>query len=104
MTPTVSLAGAGAVEAALQGLNRSSMLVQESAQTVLSASVTALNGGSESSADTVTISDAALSMRREPSLEQGLIDGKMAGLVYTANAKVIQGADEVNQTLLRVIA
>lgn len=104
MTPTVSIAGAGAVEAALQGLNRSSMLVQESAQTVLSASVNALNGGSESGSDTVTVSDAALSMRREPSMEQGLIDGQMAGLVYTANAKVVQGANEMSETLLRVIA
>jgi hypothetical protein len=104
MSSAVSIAGASAVESSLQGLHRSSARLQSSAETVLSASVGALNETSNSAGDTVTISDAALKLRGEASLEQGLIDGKMAGLVYTANAKVVQGANEVTGTLLEIVA
>lgn len=104
MPTAVSIAGASALDSSLQGLHRSSARLQGSAETVLSASVSALNGTPDSAGDTVTISDAALQLRGEGSLEQGLLDGKVAGLVYTANAKVVQGADEVAGTLMSIVA
>jgi hypothetical protein len=104
MSAAVSLAGSSAVETSLQGMHRSGQRMQGAAENVLGSTVAALNGSSTDTGDTVTISDAALKLRGEGSLEKGLLEGKVAGLVYTANAKVLAGANEVTGTLMDIVA
>ncbi len=104
MSAAVSLAGSSAVETSLQGMQRSGQRMHSAAQDVLGASVTALSASSTSTQDTVTLSDAALKLSGQNSLEKGLLEGKVAGLVYTANAKVVAGANEIAGTVLSVVA
>lgn len=103
MSAAVSLAGSSAVETSLQGMTRSGQRMHGAAQDVLGASVSAMNASSTSTQDTVTLSDAALKLSGQSSMEQGLLDGKVAGLVYTANAKVVAGANEVSGTLMDIV-
>jgi len=104
MSAAVSIAGSSAVETSMQGMLRSGQRMQAAAESVLGASVGALNASSTDTVDTVTISDAALKLRGEGSLEKGLLDGKVSGLVYTANARVVAGATEVSGTLMDIVA
>ena len=104
MSAAVSIAGSSAVETSMQGMQRSGQRMQSAAENVVGASVGALNASGTDTLDTVTISDAALKLRGEGSLEKGLLDGKVAGLVYTANAKVVAAANEVSGTLMDVVA
>jgi hypothetical protein len=104
MSIAVSLAGGSAVESSLHGLHRSSSQLQSSAEAVLGASVGAVNGSGTDIQDTVTISDAANSARGQASLEGGLVDGKVAGMVYTANARVVQAAHDVTGTIMSLVA
>jgi hypothetical protein len=103
MSAAVSLAGSSAVEASLQGMTRSGQRMHAAAQDVLGASVSAMNASSTSTQDTVTLSDAALKLSGSTSMEKGLLDGKVAGLVYTANAKVVAGANEISGTLMNMV-
>ena len=104
MSAAVSIAGSSAVETSMQGMQRSGQRMQSAAENVVGASVGALNASGTDTLDTVTISDAALKLRGEGSLEKGLLDGKVAGLVYTANPKVVAAANEVSGTLMDVVA
>lgn len=103
MAAAVSLAGSSAVETSLQGMHRSGQRMHAAAQDVLGSSVSAMNASGTSTQDTVTLSDAALKLSGDASMEQGLLDGKMAGLVYTANAKVVAGANEIAGTLMDIV-
>jgi hypothetical protein len=104
MSVAVSLAGGSAVEASLHALHRSGAQLQGSAEAVVGASVGALNGTGTDIRDTVTISDAAASASGQSTLEGGLLDGQVAGLVYTANARVVQGAHDVTGTVMSLVA
>ena len=104
MSAAVSIAGSSAVETSLQGLNRSGQRLQGAAETVVGASLADAATGGTDTQDTVTISDAARRARGQGSLEQGLINGKVAGLVYTANARVVAGSTEATGTLMSILA
>ena len=107
MSTTVSLAGSLAAESALQGLQRSGDLLQTSAETVLSSSISAINqtsGAASSNRDTVAFSEFTSKLRGEGSLEGGLLNQQVGELTYTANARVVQGTDAMIGTLYDVIA
>ncbi len=102
---SLSLAGSAALESALGGLQRSGAAVNQAAGEVAAASVDALSGsGGASAADTVSVSDAAARARSERSMENGLISARSAGLLYTANAEVVSGVAETQQTLIDTYA
>ena len=97
MSTTVSLAG----------LQRSGDLLQTSSETVLSASISAINqtsGAGSSGRDTVSFSEFKSNLRGEGSLEGGLLSQQVGELTYTANAQVLQGTDAMIGTLYDVIA
>ena len=98
----VSYAGSTALSSALQGMERSSGLLQDSADEVLRATVQVANGGmgGSSDGDTVSISDAAYD---SPSLTHGLLNGRIASLTYEANTQVVRSSDEAFQALLDVV-
>jgi len=101
MDSLFSIAGSTAIEAALQGLERSRDGLQGAADEVLSATVQAVNGVS-GTADTVTISDAARS-GASGSLENGLLDANTARLTYSMNVAVVRTADEQFQDMLDMV-
>ena len=101
----LSIAGSTALEAAMTGLNRASSDLGAAAGQVVQGTVDAINGGASSStADTVALSDVAARVRSENSVEDGLIDSSSAGLIYTANAAVVNTAQETQQSLFDIIA
>jgi hypothetical protein len=83
-------------------MERSSGMLQESAEEVLSATMQAANGGmgGNSDGDTVSISDAAFG---GPSMTHGLLNGRIASLTYEANTQVVRSSDEAFQALLDVV-
>lgn len=102
---TVSLAGSAALEASLGGLQRSSTSLNQASGEVYQATVDALNGESGGSTqDTVALSDAADRARSERSLENGLMSARTAGLLYTANARVVGTVMDTQQALLDTYA
>lgn len=98
MDSLYSLAGSSAIDAALQGLERSRDGLQGAADEVLDATVQALNGPS-GTADTVSISDVARGIS-SGSLENGLLDANTAKLTYAMNVAVVRTADEQFQDML----
>ena len=91
MDTLLQIAGSTALEAALQGLDRSGNSLQGAADEVLSATVQAVGPVSET-ADTVTVSDAAR-QAASGSLEDGLLGANTAKLTYAANVAVVRTAD-----------
>lgn len=108
MSAAVSWAGSSAMSAGLTGLHRSGEQLQRSADDVLGATsragVEATGGGAATTGDTVTLSDVAQRLRGARGLEAALLDGQQAVFVYTANARVIQGADAMQGALFSVLA
>lgn len=101
----VSIAGSAAMEAAIGGLHRASSSLNAAAGQVVQGTVDALNGPSDASTgDTVALSDAAQQVRADNSIEGGLLDASSAGLVYTANAAVVNTADATQQSLFDIVA
>ena len=101
----VSIAGSAAMEAAIGGLHRASSGLEAAAGQVVRGTVEALDGGSNgSTSDTVALSDAAQRVRSDNSIEGGLLDASSAGLVYTANASVVNTIDQTQQSLFDVVA
>ena len=98
----ISYAGSTALASSLQGMERSSGMLQDSANEVLSATVQAANGsvGGSTDGDTVSISDAAFG---SSSLENGLLGGRVASLTYEANTQVVHSSEEAFQALLDVV-
>ena len=101
----LSIAGSAALEAAMTGMHRASTDLGAAAGQVVQGTVEAINGGASSStSDTVALSDVAQRVRSENSIESGLIDASSAGLIYTANASVVNTAQETQQSLFNIIA
>jgi hypothetical protein len=98
MDSLFSIAGSSAVEAAMQGLERSRDGLQGGADEVLSATTQAINGAS-GTAETVSISDAARGLA-SGSLEGGLLKANTARLTYQMNVAVVRTADEQFQDML----
>ena len=98
----VSYAGSAAMSSAVQGMERSSTMLNESASDVLRATVQTANGGmgGSSDGDTVSISDATFGA---PSIERGLLDARVASLTYEANVQVVRSSDEAFEALLDVV-
>ena len=101
MDSVFQLAGSTALEAALQGLERSREGLQGAADEVLAATVQAVNGVS-GTADTVTVSDVAKQVS-SGSLEGGLIDAKTSRLTYAMNIAVVRTVDEQFQDMLDMV-
>jgi len=101
MDAVFQLAGSTALEAALQGLERSRDGLQGAADEVLEATVQAVSGVS-GTADTVTISDVAQGISTG-TLEGGLIDAKTSRLTYAANIAVVRTADEQFEDMLDML-
>ena len=108
MSAAVSWAGSSAVSAGLTGLQRAGEQLQRSADEVLGATTRAATEaagcGTTTTGDTVALSDVAQRLRGARGLEAALLDGQQAVFVYTANARVIQGADAMQGSLLSVLA
>ena len=100
MDALYSIAGSSAVDAALQGLERSREDLQTAADEVASATVQAVNGTS-GTGDTVTISDIAKGIS-SGSLEGGLLDARTASITYSANVAVVRTADEQFEDMLDI--
>ena len=100
MDALYSIAGSSAVDAALQGLERSREDLQTAADEVVSATVQAVNGVT-GTGDTVTISDIAKGISAG-SLEGGLLDSRTARVTYAANVAVIRTADEQLEDMLDI--
>jgi hypothetical protein len=98
MDSLYSIAGSSALDASLQGLERSREGLQGAADEVLSATIQTLNGVSGTN-DTVSISDAARSISAG-SLEGGLLDARTAKITYAANVAVVRTTDEQFQDML----
>ena len=98
----VSYAASAAKSSAVQGKDRSTKMLQESAGDVLRATVQTANGsmGGSSDGDTVSISDAAFGA---PSIERGLLDARVASLTYEANVQVVRSSDAAFEALLDVV-
>ena len=101
MDAVFQLAGSTALEAALQGLERSREGLQGAADEVLEATVQSVNGVS-GTADTVSVSDIAQQVSTG-SLEGGLIDAKTSRLTYAMNIAVVRTADEQFQDMLDMV-
>ena len=95
MNPVFQLAGSTALEAALQGLERSREGLQGAADEVLEATVQAVSG----TADTVTVSEMAQQVSAG-TLEGGLIDANTSRLTYAMNIAVVRTVDEQFQDML----
>ena len=100
MDSLYSIAGSSAIDAALQGLERSREDLQTAADEVVSATVQHLNGAN-GTADTVTISEIARGVA-SGSLEGGLLDARTARLTYAANVAVVRAADEQLEDMLDI--
>lgn len=102
---SLSLAGSAALESALGGLQRSGAAVNQAAGEVAAATADAVGAtGGASTADTVSVSDAATRARSERSMENGLVSARSAGLLYTANAEVVSTVSETERTLIDTYA
>jgi hypothetical protein len=101
MDSLFQLAGSTALEAAMQGLDRSKAGLQGAADEVLEATVQAVNGAG-GTADTVSISDVAHGISNG-SLEGGLLDAKTSRVTYAANIAVVRTVDEQFEDMLDMI-
>ena len=104
---TLSIASASAVEAALGGMHRSGLSMLGAANRVVSGTVDAIGSagsGGDSNGDTVSLSDVASRIRCENSVEGALLDTSSAGLIYTANARVVSSALETQGSLFDIVA
>lgn len=98
----VSYAGSTALASAMQGMERASGKLEDSASQVLEATVRVNSDGTGGSTDgdTVSISDEAFSGM---SLEKGLLDSRIASFTYEANTQVVRSSDEAFSALLDVV-
>ena len=98
----VSYAGSTALASSLQGMERASGKLEDSANQVLTATVGVAGDGTGGSTDgdTVSISDEAYGAF---SMENGLLDSRVASLTYEANTQVVRSSDEAFRALLDVV-
>lgn len=103
----VSLAASSVLESAVGGLHRASADLNRAGAEVARGAVQAMDGASGSSSsttDTVAFSDVAQRIAAENSVQGGLLDASSAGLIYTANAQVVNTAQQTEQSLFNIIA
>ena len=91
-----------AISSALQGLQKSSSILDRSANTVLRTTVGATNPRSPS--DSISISDASRSLQDSSSLDGAMVDTLIAKTTYTANAQIVRASDSMFGSLLNMLA
>ena len=91
-----------AISSALQGMQKSSSILDRSANTVLKTTAEATLPRSNS--DSISFSDASRSLQESASLDGAMVDTLIAKTTYTANAQIVKASDAMFGTLLNMLA